>query len=96
MALTDQAVQVARTLLASELGCQVDEIQILTVEAMEWSDSSLGCPQPGMMYMQVITPGYRVVLEYETKHYTVHTDQGRRAVRCDRPFLGQSSRNPRM
>ncbi len=96
MALADQAVQVARTFLGGELGCQVDEIQIIGVEAVEWSDSSLGCPQPGMMYMQVITPGYRVVLEYGSKHYTVHTDQGRRAVRCDQPFLGQASRNLRM
>jgi hemin uptake protein HemP len=35
-----------------------------------------------MMYMQVITPGYRVTLEHDGQHYTLHTDRGRRAVRC--------------
>jgi hypothetical protein len=36
-----------------------------------------------MMYMQMITPGYRVLLEHDGQRYQVHTDDGRRAVRCD-------------
>ena len=30
-------------------------------EAVEWPDGSLGCPELGVMYIQVITPGYQVV-----------------------------------
>ena len=85
MARSDQAVQRAREVLAGELRCDVDDVQVVSVEAVEWSDSSLGCPQPGMMYLQVITPGYRVILEHDAQQYTVHTDQGHRAVRCDQP-----------
>jgi hypothetical protein len=35
-----------------------------------------------MLYMQVITPGYRVTLEHNGQRYQVHTDAGQRAVRC--------------
>jgi hypothetical protein len=77
-------VELARQMLANELGCEPDAITLVSVEAVEWSDSSLGCPQPGMMYMQVITPGYYVVLEHDGHRYSYHTDRGRRAIRCDR------------
>ena len=33
-----------------------------TVRAVDWRDSSLGCPKPGMAYLDVITPGHRVTL----------------------------------
>ena len=41
MARSDQAVQRARTLLAGELQCDVDDVQVINVEAVEWSDSSV-------------------------------------------------------
>jgi len=47
--------------LAKRLSIEVDQIGLIEAKAVEWSDTSLGCPKPGMMYAQVITPGYRVV-----------------------------------
>ena len=54
-----------------------------------WRTSSLGCifitgscPQPGFMYAQVITPGYRVVLEYAGKQYIYHTDMKKTVAPC--------------
>jgi hypothetical protein len=84
-------VTLARQQLADSLGCDSQAIQIVDVEEMEWNDSSLGCPQPGMMYLQVITPGYRVTLEHNGQRYTFHTDRRQRAVRCDSPQLPGSS-----
>ena len=81
----NRATAIARQTLAGELSCQPGAINIVGVEPMEWSDSSLGCPQPGMMYMQVITPGYRITLEHDGQQYVVHTDQGQRAVHCKAP-----------
>jgi hypothetical protein len=78
-------VGLARQQLADSLSCDPQSVDVVSVEEMEWSDSSLGCPQPGMMYMQMITPGYRVTLEHNGQRYTFHTDHGRRAIRCDRP-----------
>ncbi|MCD6291080.1 MAG: hypothetical protein J7M34_11300 [Anaerolineae bacterium] len=63
--------------LAERLHVAEDEITVRSVEAVEWSDTSLGCPQPGMMYAQVITPGYRIVLEAGGQRYEYHTDRSR-------------------
>jgi hypothetical protein len=45
-----------------------------SVEAVNWPDAALGCPQPDMIYAAVITPGYRVVLETADARFVVHTD----------------------
>lgn len=69
--------------LADELGIPAEEIDVVSVEAYEWSDASLGCPEPGKSYAQVITPGYRVILEAEGETFEVHTDEeGRTVVMC--------------
>jgi hypothetical protein len=78
----EPVVALARQQLADTLSCDSAAVTVVSVEEMEWSDSSLGCPKPGMMYMQVITPGYRVTLEHNGQHYTFHTDRTQRAVRC--------------
>lgn len=49
-----------------------DEITVKSAQAVEWRDSSLGCPMPGMMYAQMITPGYLIVLETNGKEYNYH------------------------
>lgn len=70
-----EIVSQAREELAGELGVQPEKISVVEAEAMRWSDSSLGCPEPGKMYAQVITPGYRIVLEHEGEQYDYHTNQ---------------------
>jgi hypothetical protein len=47
---------------------------------MEWRDASLGCPVKGMMYAQVITPGFKITLEFEEQTYSYHTDTSTRVV----------------
>ncbi|MGD2144512.1 MAG: hypothetical protein PVF54_08560 [Anaerolineae bacterium] len=70
--------------LAGELEIPSDEIEVLSVELYEWADTSLGCPEAGTSYAQVITPGYRVILETQGEKYEVHTDrEGRVAVICE-------------
>jgi hypothetical protein len=79
-----EAVRLARENLAQKLGLSPEAIRLVSVEAVEWRDTSLGCPQPGMMYAQVITPGFRVVLEAGGKKYDYHTDRGRFVVLCEK------------
>ena len=76
------AVALAVETLARELGCAPTEVAVAEVTPVEWPDSSLGCPRPGMMYLQVLTPGYRIRLICASREYVLHTDLGRRAVRC--------------
>lgn len=72
--------------LASRLNVAPDEVRVVEFQAVEWRDSSLGCPGPGRMYLQVITPGYRVVVEGPEAAYEYHTDRsGDRVVLCQQP-----------
>jgi hypothetical protein len=52
---------VARRIVAEKTGAAPEDITIVSVEMVEFSDSSLGCPNPDMAYLQVITPGHKVV-----------------------------------
>jgi hypothetical protein len=80
----EQAVRLAREHLAGELAMATQEINLASLEAVEWRNTSLGCPQPGMMYAQVIVPGYRVMLEAGGQRYEYHTDRGRSVVLCEK------------
>jgi hypothetical protein len=70
--------------LSKRVDAAVEDITVQTVEAVQWRDSSLGCPKPGMQYLQVITPGYLIRLEANGKVYEYHTDQNN-AVYCENP-----------
>ncbi|MCI0396040.1 MAG: hypothetical protein L0332_19465 [Chloroflexi bacterium] len=37
-----------------------------------FEDESLGVPEPGATYAQVITPGYVIVVEADERRYTYH------------------------
>lgn len=71
---------------ASRLGVPASQLSVVRVEARQWSDSSLGCPQPGLLYAQVITPGYLVLVGGGGRQpLEFHTDaRGTRVVECTR------------
>ena len=72
-ATEQQLVAQAMNLVATESGVAVAELTLTKIAAVEWPDSSLGCPQPDMMYMQVITPGYQMTLtDSQGTVYEVH------------------------
>ena len=50
-------------------------ITVKSAEPVEWPDTSLGCPIEGMMYAQVITPGYLIVLEANGQAYEYHASR---------------------
>lgn len=43
-------------------GVTASDLEILTAEAANWSDGSLGCPEPGQIYTQALVDGYHVVV----------------------------------
>lgn len=71
--------------LVQETSLTEEEITLASIQAMEWSDASLGCPQEGMMYAQVITPGYLITLEAAGESYEYHAGdrEGSPVMRCD-------------
>ncbi len=78
----EQAVAAARQALAEQLSVETERITLVSVERVEFGDTSLGCPQPGMMYAQVITPGYRVILMQDGQTYDWRVS-GDRAELCE-------------
>jgi hypothetical protein len=77
-----KAIDAALADAANRLGVPRAQLRAARVERREWPDASLGCPQPGMMYAQVITPGYLVVVAGASKQLEYHTDTRGRAVFC--------------
>jgi hypothetical protein len=77
-------VRLAIADLAGKLQLRPEEITVQQVDETEWSDSSLGCPEPGRAYLQVITPGYRVVLGARGQQHVYHTDTRNMVVPCAR------------
>lgn len=67
-------VEIAKKDLAKRLKVRPESIELAKpVESVTWPDTSLGCPEPGMMYAQVLTPGYRFTLQSGGKLYRYHT-----------------------
>jgi hypothetical protein len=58
--------------LAGRLGIEPDAVSVIDARAVTWPDGSLGCPEPGMMYTQVLVDGMLVVLEAGGRQYEYH------------------------
>lgn len=68
--------------LAGRLGIDSSSVKVVLVEEVVWSDTSLGCPQPGMSYAQVLTDGMRIVLEAEGALYDYRSGGQRDPFLC--------------
>ena len=81
--LEDEDMDIARLAaetLAADLNIPVQKIEVDTVRAVDWPDTSIGCPQPGQAYGQVITPGHKITLRVDGQFYFVHEANGRAFV----------------
>jgi hypothetical protein len=67
--------------LSGRVGVPVALINVLSLAPVEWPNSNLGCPLlgPGL---EVVTPGYLIVLEAQGAQYEYHTDQGTKVILC--------------
>ena len=48
---------------ARRLGVDPSAVTIVDAHPETWSDGSLGCPEPDMMYTQALVDGYQVIVE---------------------------------
>ena len=81
--VSQSLIERAKEDLAQRLSISTTEINLVEIVEVEWSDSSLDCPQPGMEYLQVITPGYRIQLESGGNIYEYHSNRDTYVIYCE-------------
>jgi len=67
--------------LAENLGLTPDKIKLVSTEAMDWPDACLGIATEGIACAQVVTPGFRVILEADGKTVEYRTNQDATVIR---------------
>jgi len=70
-------VDLAKKDLSERVNIPIGDIKLVKEEAVDWPDTSLGYPEEGMMYAQVITPGFKIILKAGNKLYEYHSDYER-------------------
>lgn len=68
------AARAAMEALAAALGIKIEDIALVSVEAVDWPDHCLGIVHMGMMCAQGVVPGFRVLLSANGKTYEYHTN----------------------
>jgi hypothetical protein len=61
--------------LAKNLGLDAGEIKVISSEAVEWPDACLGVTQEDIACAQVVSPGYKIILQANGKQVEYHTNQ---------------------
>lgn len=56
-------IRVALADAVQRSGIDAAALRVASAERVTWSDGSLGCPQPGMLYTQALVPGYRIRID---------------------------------
>jgi hypothetical protein len=70
---------------AERASVSVDAIEVVRAQAVTWPDPSLGCPQPGMAYPQVLVEGYWLVLEVDGTQYDYRGSGVGEFILCEIP-----------
>lgn len=89
--LSDSAkssVQAAIDDLAYRAGVTQNDVIVSQIQAVEWPDASLGCPQPHRAYAQTVTRGYVIILGAISREYEYHADEAGRLVYCGKRIQG--------
>lgn len=71
--------------LAGHLGVPVEDVSVVRVEEVTWSDGALGCPRPGRAYLQALVDGRRIELAAGGVAYWYHAALTGAPVRCEHP-----------
>ena len=75
-------VQQAQEDLAKRLAVNINQIELIEARSVVWPDKSLGCPQPGMEYLQVQVDGLLIRLSVSGQLYEYHSGGNRSPFLC--------------
>ena len=72
--------------LAALTRLPASEIQVSSIQPMDWPNTQLGCPADDVSGAEVITPGYLITLVARGQQYEYHTNLNGRIVLCQSPL----------
>jgi hypothetical protein len=72
-------------------GADPATVEVVEAAEREWSDGSLGCPEPGMAYTQAIVDGYQVVVEVDGTRYDYRAASSGNFRLCEGQLGGASA-----
>lgn len=81
--IADTMTALAKADLAKRANVTTDNIQVQSIEEVEWNNSALGCAKPDTAYMQVITSGYKILLVANGTTYDYRTDTRGTVMPCE-------------
>ncbi len=79
------AIVNVRQQAAADKGVGLEEVTLVSSEAVQWRNSCLGVERDGMMCMMVITPGYLIKVKVLNTTLEYHTNQSASAVVLYKP-----------
>lgn len=67
---------------AARTALEASSLVVESAQGVTWSDASLGCPQPGVSYAQMLVPGFRVVIRAGAQRLAYHAGRRGDFVLC--------------
>jgi hypothetical protein len=82
-----EVVQQAVTDAATRAGVESSAVTVVSAAAVTWPNGAAGCPKMGFLYTDVVTPGYRVVVEAGGTTYDYRGSQRSGTINwCEKPL----------
>ena len=77
------AIDLAISKVNDKVPASRDTVTNIRIRSIQWPDSSLGCAEPGVEYLQKVILGYSVSFNIDEKIHTVNIGENR-AIVCER------------
>jgi len=71
--------------MSTQMGVAPPDVEVLEARTVVWPDGSLGCPQPGMAYIQVQIEGALVRVRVGDQVYEYHAGGRQPPFICNKP-----------
>lgn len=68
-------VAAAEKVVRAELRNGDAPLRVIDARAVNWTSGALGCPKPGLSYIEVVTAGYLVVIDAEGTTFYLHSSR---------------------
>lgn len=65
-------VAAAEEAVRAELRDKNAPLRVIEAKEVNWPSGALGCPNPGSSYIDVVTPGYLIVIDAEGTTFYLH------------------------